>query len=249
MPRTVSRFTRVIRAGHESRLCYVLIFKVGLKEMNGLLKRIWSRAAPGGKKSMTIQPPLPYVSVNDPWICFSRAITTARPKSVLEAGTLQASPGRSTHSRGQFPWVERKDYVGVDLFPGPDVDVVGDLHSLPAEWSDRFDCFIAGAVFEHLDRPWIAAKEVARVLRKGGLFFVSTHQTFPCHAYPNDFFRFSRDALRLIFEDAGLTVEAADYRDRCVIVPPENIVPPQQIDNWNRDFPSFTLVGVFGRKS
>jgi 2-polyprenyl-3-methyl-5-hydroxy-6-metoxy-1,4-benzoquinol methylase len=44
-----------------------------------------------------------------------------------------------------------------------------------------FDALVAVAVFEHLERPWIAAKEVARVLKPGGFAYVSTHQTFPLH--------------------------------------------------------------------
>lgn len=191
---------------------------------------------------------VPYVPVQSPWDWFAKATREHQPRRVLEAGTLQAVPGVSTHSRRNFPWVADKDYVRLDLFPGADVDVVGDLHRLPAEWSGSFDCFIANAVFEHLDRPWLAAKEVARVLAPGGLFFVATHQCFPYHGYPSDFFRFSREALRLIFEDAGLEVAVSDYRDRCMIVPPAEIVGPAQVGQWNELFPSYILVAAAGRK-
>jgi SAM-dependent methyltransferase len=170
------------------------------------------------------------------------------PASVLEVGTLQAVPGRSTHHRSAFPGVLDSDYVRLDTTEGADVDVVGNLHALPASWSERFDCFIAVAVFEHLERPWLAAKEVARSLSPGGIFFVSTHQCFPLHGYPSDFFRFSRDALRLIFEDADLIVDAVDYEHRCSIVPPEIIVPKAHIQDWNTTFPSFVLVNVTGHK-
>ena len=54
------------------------------------------------------------------------------------------------------------------------------------------------------------------MLRRGGLVFVQTHQTFPLHAHPHDYWRFSTEALRLIFDDAGLeTVDAAyEFRAR-----------------------------------
>jgi SAM-dependent methyltransferase len=168
-----------------------------------------------------------------------------RPGRVLEVGTLQAVPGRSTHHRGRFP--DAVEYIRSDIAPGPDVDVVADLHQLPAEWSGRFDAFVAVAVFEHLERPWRAAAEVARVLAPGGLFFVSTHQCFPLHGYPSDFFRFSREALRLIFEDAGLAVSACDYAMRCAIMPPAEMLPAAAAPSWNRDHPSFILVNAFGR--
>jgi len=169
-------------------------------------------------------------------------------RRVLEAGTLQALPGRSTHSMAAFPRVRREDYVRLDVQAGADVDVVGDLHALPQDWNDRFDAFIAIAVWEHLERPWIAAHEVARVLASGGSFLVITHQTFPIHGYPSDFFRFSRDALRLIFEDAGLIVEACDYKNRCIIAPGPAVLPPEGVEGWNKTFPSYIHVGVAGRK-
>jgi SAM-dependent methyltransferase len=175
---------------------------------------------------------------------------TASPhcRRVLEVGTLQAVPGLSTHLMAEFPNVKNADYVRLDIEPGADVDVVGDIHALPQEWSGRFDAFVASAVWEHLERPWIAAREVARVLAPGGKFLVITHQTFPLHGFPKDFFRFSRDALRLLFEDAGLIVEACDYRNRCLIAPMPPIVPREALEIWNRTYPSFVHVGAAGRK-
>ena len=169
-------------------------------------------------------------------------------KRVLEVGTLQSVPGRSTHARAGFPKVPPEDYVRLDIAAGPDVDVVGDLHALPADWSGRYDSFLAIAVWEHLERPWIAAKEVERILAPGGTFLVVTHQTFPIHGYPSDFFRFSREALRLMFEDAGLVVEACDYKNRCVIAPGPAILPPEGVAGWNQVYPSYIHVGIAGRK-
>lgn len=192
--------------------------------------------------------PLPYRPDPDPHSVFWTAVAERRPARVLEAGTLQAVQGRSTHQRDAFPWVANENYVRLDIRGGPDVDVVGDLHALPAEWTGRFDAFIGIAVWEHLERPWIAAREVARVLAPGGLILVCTHQCFPLHGYPSDFFRFSREALRLIFEDAGLVVTACDYRERCLIVPSGDVVPRDHIEGWNATWPSYVLVDATGRK-
>jgi len=179
---------------------------------------------------------------------FRENIASVHRKMVLEVGTLQAVPGRATHSMALFPDIELHNYVKVDIIDGPDVDVVADLHSLPSDWTGRFDCFIANAVFEHLERPWIAAMEVARVLAPGGIFLVKTHQCFPIHGYPSDFFRFSDSAMRLIFEDAGLVVEACGYDHRCMIIPPEQIVPDSMVFAWNKEFPSYIHVGATGHK-
>lgn len=201
-----------------------------------------------------VEPPRPMLAPDryapdvDPAKIFWDSVKTKPPKRVLEVGTRRTVADRQTHRHSRFPWVDGKDYIKLDIRPGIDVDVIGDLHALPEDWTGKFDCFLADAVFEHLERPWIAAKEVERVLSPGGTFLVSTHQCFPIHGHPSDFFRFSKEALRLIFEDAGLTVDASEYSEQCLIVPPEHIVPYGMLDSWNREFPSYVLVRATGRK-
>lgn len=189
-----------------------------------------------------------YVPESDIYEVFRKNIRTHNPSSVLEVGTRRSDPSRKTHNRDNFPWVRQENYVRMDIRDGVDVDVLGDLHALPDDWSGRFGCFIADAVFEHLERPWIAARETARVLERGAPFLVATHQCYPIHGHPNDFFRFSKEALSLIFEDAGLSVEVAEYAERCMIVPPEHIVPYELLEGWNREFPSYVMVRLTGRK-
>jgi SAM-dependent methyltransferase len=193
-------------------------------------------------------PPAASGAVTGPVDDFLRIARDKQPQAVLEVGTSQVTEGVSKHHRAQFPWVSDGSYVRLDLRPGPDVDVVGDLHCLPPQWSERFDCFFADAVFEHLQRPWIAAREVARILAPGGLFFVRTVQTFPIHGHPGDFFRFTREALRLIFEDAGLVVDYAEYNGRSLIIPPAEVLPYSLVNQWNADSASFILVDAFGHK-
>ncbi|TDK39136.1 class I SAM-dependent methyltransferase [Rhizobium deserti] len=213
--------------------------------MSGFFHQFGQRKAKNEGGHLTPEPYEPQVRVED---VFYQRLVDADRQRVLEVGTLQAVPGRSTHSMSLFPSVQPKNYVRLDIIDGPDVDVVGDLHKLPNDWNNRFDCFVAHAVFEHLERPWIAAKEVARVLAPGGRFLVKTHQCFPIHGYPSDFFRFSDAALRLIFEDAGLVVDACGYDYRCMIIPPKEIVPEAHLSGWNKEFPSYIHVGATGYK-
>lgn len=173
--------------------------------------------------------------------------------TVLEIGTKRWVDGVSTHLQGMFPGVPRQAYVMADIQPGDDVDVVADLHALPADWTGRFDAVVATAVFEHLERPWIAAHEIARILKPGGRCYVSTHQTYPLHGYPADYFRFSRGALSLLFEDAGLTVQNCAYEHRTWIRLPRALVPRRLgkrgfVDTWNRIQPAYLVVHLSGCK-
>lgn len=187
-------------------------------------------------------------AANDPLVCFQHAVSSCRVLKVLEVGTAQAVTGVSTHHMGLFPGLSRDQFTMVDVRDGADVDVVADLHRLPREWSGRYDAFVACAVFEHLERPWIAAKEVERVLAPGGICYIATHQTFPLHGYPRDFFRFSTDALALIFADAGLETLSVAYKHRCKIVLPPELQKPRDVDRWNAEFPSYAVVDLAARK-
>lgn len=77
--------------------------------------------------------------------------------------------------------------------------VVGDAHALPFAGAS-FDSVVASQVFEHLHSPWLAATEVARVLRPGGALLVSVPFMFMIHAAPHDYFRFTEFGLRRLFE-------------------------------------------------
>jgi Methyltransferase domain len=131
--------------------------------------------------------------------------------SVLELGTLQSQAGRSTMHRDWVP--HAGEFLGTDIEAGPDVDVVADLHRLTeVVGRERFDVIISASTFEHLKYPTLAAHELMKALKVGGLLFVQTHQSFPLHGYPNDYFRFSQDALASLFgTEMGFEVIATNY--------------------------------------
>jgi SAM-dependent methyltransferase len=130
---------------------------------------------------------------------------------VLELGTLRSVEDRSTMHRDWVP--HAGEFLGTDIEAGADVDLVADLHRLSeVAGSESFDVILSCSTFEHLKYPTLAAHEIMKTLRVGGLLFVQTHQSFPLHGYPSDFFRFSQDALASLFGTSmGFRVEATDY--------------------------------------
>lgn len=183
------------------------------------------------------------------WNAFTNAAASLGPEaSVLEIGTRETVPGQILTSMLRFPNVPRSNYILADVQPGLGVDVVADVHRLPADWAGRFNAVVAVAVFEHLERPWIAAQEIARALAPGGFCYISTCQTFPLHAHPSDFFRFSREALSLIFRDAGLDVVESCYQHRTKIIAPQGFMTPATQKTWNDIWPSYLTVDVFATK-
>jgi SAM-dependent methyltransferase len=168
-------------------------------------------------------------------------IRQAEPGRVLELGTYQWEAGRATDV-ARIWWPDLAEHVRSDISEGPGVDVAADAHDLAPFDDCSFDVVLSRSVHEHLARPWTATAAMARVLRSGGLLYIDTHQTFPLHGYPDDYFRFSTDALAVLMGDAGLDVIATDY------VLPCRIVPDVPVAVWNEAAPCYLHVRGIGRK-
>jgi SAM-dependent methyltransferase len=105
-------------------------------------------------------------------------------------------------------------YVGLDMTPGPGVDVVGSADALPFE-AASFDCVLSSQVLEHVVDPRRVIEEMHRVLRPGGVALVSTHGVVRYHAAadrkPDDFRRWTHAGLALELNQAAdwaaITVE------------------------------------------
>lgn len=135
---------------------------------------------------------------------------------VAEIGGREVSVGWTDH-RTLMTGASR--YIGVDIHPGPGVDVVGDAHVLDTVLGrGSIDAAFSASVLEHLARPWMFAASLNRALRMGGLTFHLTHQSWPLHEEPNDFWRYTDEALRVLFgPEFGFEVIGAGMCDKVAI--------------------------------
>jgi SAM-dependent methyltransferase len=159
---------------------------------------------------------------------------------VLELGTKRSLAARSTRHEAFVP--HAGEYLGTDIESGVDVDIVADAHRLTqVTGEEQFDVIISCSTFEHFKYPHLAAHEVMKALRIGGVLFIQTHQSFPLHAYPHDYFRFSREALAGLFgTQMGFQVVATAYDFPAKVY--SRRVPSIA------DMPSFLNVVLFGEK-
>jgi SAM-dependent methyltransferase len=160
---------------------------------------------------------------------------------VLEIGTKgwDGKPPKH-HKKAVLEVSKEAEWVGTDYLEGEGVDIVADVHELSKHFKQEFDAIICISSLEHFIKPWLAIEEIKKVLKPGGLCLIQTHQTFPIHGYPNDYFRFTDSAIRVLFE--GWEEVELVYEYPCKIIPD---IPPK---DWNTLAESYlNIKGVFKR--
>jgi SAM-dependent methyltransferase len=102
-------------------------------------------------------------------------------------------------------------YLNLDRNPGEGVvDIVGDaeeLSSLVAE--NSLGGVFCISVIEHTGNPGKIINEIHRVIKPGGIAFVSSPWLFESHMEPQDYFRFSRDQSEIFFR--SFEIASVDY--------------------------------------
>jgi len=183
--------------------------------------------------------PAAYIGTVDVLDQFLHRCQSMPKPRVLELGTIRSIPDRSTRHDHWVP--NAGEYLGTDIKAGVDVQVVADAHRLSkVVGEEQFDIIISCSTFEHLKYPHLAAHQLMKTLKIGGILYIQTHQSFPLHAYPYDYFRFSREALAGLFgTKMGFRVIATGYSI------PLSLYSPHSLD---RDAPAFANVQLYGEK-
>jgi SAM-dependent methyltransferase len=102
---------------------------------------------------------------------------------------------------GQFDHYlsKRVKAINVDISPSiRNLHVIADAHFLPFK-GDCFDIVYSIAVLEHVQKPWVVADEICRVLRQGGHVVVELPFLNVIHDQ-HDYFRFTDKGIRSLFD-------------------------------------------------
>ncbi len=105
-------------------------------------------------------------------------------------------------------WIMEKatSYTAMDIESFPGIDIVGDaMH--PPVGDNSYDTVLSTHVMEHVREPWVMAEQIKRVLKPGGTVILMAPFMYPFHADPTDYFRFSEQGMRSLFERTGMVVE------------------------------------------
>lgn len=120
---------------------------------------------------------------------------------ILEIGSKYYDKSTFINYRELFP---DHDFVGVDLTEGVNVDLTLNITENIAKIREKlkktsFQCIICCSVLEHIDNIFEASQNISNLVENEGVLFVSVPFIWEEHGYPNDFWRFTPNAIRYLF--------------------------------------------------
>lgn len=119
--------------------------------------------------------------------------------------------------RHLFPPARVRRYDILDVAPGPEVTIVGDIQRTAIP-DNTYDVIICTQVLEHVANPFLAAAELYRILKPGGRLLLTVPSAYPYHSAPGDYWRFTRDSLGLLFGAPFSDVQITPYGNRLTVV-------------------------------
>ena len=108
----------------------------------------------------------------------------------------------------------------LDVISDPGVDIVADAHPMSSVLTSKSDAVISVSVFEHLIMPWKVVLEMNKVMNNGGIAFIHTHQCLGLHDAPWDYYRYSDQAWKGLFnEHTGFEIVETQMTGPMFILP------------------------------
>jgi SAM-dependent methyltransferase len=101
----------------------------------------------------------------------------------------------------------------INLFPEPHTivaDITDHRNTIPDE---SFNLVFSSDVFGRIDRPWLAAAEISRILKPGGLAITHSRFGWGDDVSTLDYWRFTPEGLEFLFADLECLEKGYDVSD------------------------------------
>jgi len=108
----------------------------------------------------------------------------------------------------------------------------GDITNCPQLADNSYDVVMSHDVFEHIDKPWLAASEIQRILKPGGMSYTQTLFSWKLHKVPVDYWRFTPDCLDMLFSDLERVESGFDIMERRNMKPARTIPEDDYGKGW-----------------
>jgi SAM-dependent methyltransferase len=148
------------------------------------------------------------------WERLHKLALTILAEAGCQSGTMLEIGGRRNPRKKDF---SQFTYHALDLkdAPGAEVKVaVGDITHCPHIPDESYDFIFSLDVFEHIDKPWLAASEIQRLLKPGGVTLHSTLFSWRYHPCPIDYWRYSPSGLESLFNGLDCLYADFDFAER-----------------------------------
>jgi SAM-dependent methyltransferase len=138
---------------------------------------------------------------------------------VIDLGSMDVNGTLKSACPGQLT------YIGVDMFPGQNVDIVlEDPYRLPFDTAS-VDIVLSTSAFEHCEMFWLLFIEALRILKPDGLFYLNCPSNGKFHRYPVDCWR--------LYPDSGMALIKWAHRNNFNATLLESFIDRQDNDGWN----------------
>lgn len=119
-----------------------------------------------------------------------------------------------------------------------------DAQNLFSLLDESFDIVFSHQVLEHVPKPWLAGKEIVRVLKRGGIGIHTSCAFNPRHGHPafKDYYRFLPDGLAELFDGVNMCVKDG-WGSR------EALLYNLAIDDGHKELGGRRFVEALGRKN
>ena len=101
--------------------------------------------------------------------------------------------------------------IGADIGKNDRADLLIPTNGKLPLQDNSCDYVVSFQVLEHVLVPQAYLTETCRVLKPCGKLFITTHGLWPYHPTPTDYYRWTREGLRLELERAGFSVGFEGY--------------------------------------
>ena len=99
-----------------------------------------------------------------------------------------------------------ESYTGVDVGDNPHADILIEPEARLPFNDGEFDIVLSSQVLEHVENTDNYLKECHRLLKPGGLLFLSTHGTWQYHSHPVDVQRWTSYGLKRLITGYGFDI-------------------------------------------
>ena len=94
-------------------------------------------------------------------------------------------------------------YYGLDISPGPNVDLVSKgVYDFGLK-EHFFDVVVSGNCLEHVEAPWIWIQEIKKVIKPTGLICIIVPFFIHIHRHPLDCWRIAPDGMKYLLSQHG----------------------------------------------